>query len=210
VQWHGAATDQAGFNLAGGLLRAAPIWNQSLEGDTTYLRVSAKAFKQTVADSQNLRYTLQRDLNPRVFLAVRPAFKRNEVQKVDYRFEQIVGVGFRLVQKPKVQFAVVPMAGLVQQEKHIPTLNNKTEVAGVLETIAVPFNAMSSFTEMYLYQADLRNTDDYRMQFELRLNTQIAGPFGIQLAYTFDRENIVLGTVQQADQDFRVNFNYRF
>src|SRR5437764_1005553 len=83
-----------------------------------------------------------------------------------------------------------------------------TDLAGLLETITVPFNAMSSFTEMYLYQADLRNTDDNRMQFELRLNTQIAGPFGIQLAYLFDRENIVLGSVQQADQDFRVNFTY--
>lgn len=210
VQWHAAATDQTGFNLGGALLRVSPIWSQALDGDLTYAKVKTTGLDQIVADAQNVRYTLQRDLRPRVFMALRPAFKRNEVQGVDYRFEETVGVGFRLVQQPKAQITVVPTLGLVQQEKNIAALNNETASGGVLQTVTVAINAMSSFSQMLQYQADLQNTDDNRLQFEMRLNTQIAGPIGLQLTYLFDRENIVVAGVNSADQDLRLSFNFRF
>jgi hypothetical protein len=210
VGWHSAATKQTGFNLGGALLRVSPTWTQALDGDLTYAKVKSTGFEEVVADAQNVRYALQRDLHPRVFMAFRPAFKRNEVQKVDYRFEETVGVGFRVVQHPKAQMTVVPTLGLVQQEKNIAAVNNETVSGGVLQTVTVPINAMSSFSQMFQYQADLQNTDDNRLQFEMRLNTQIAGPIGLQLTYLFDRENVVVQGVDSIDQDLRLSFQYRF
>jgi hypothetical protein len=210
VQWHAAATDQSGFNLGGSLLRESPIWKQALDGDITYSKVTTAGIDDVVADAQNVRYALERDLHPRVFMAFRPAFKRNEVQEVDYRFEETVGVGFRVVRHPRVQMNIVPTLGLVQQEKNIEALNNKTASGGLLETVTVPISATSSFSQMFQYQADLQNTDDNRLQFEMRLNTQIAGPIGLQLTYLFDRENVVVAGVENSDQDFRLSFQYRF
>ena len=88
--------------------------------------------------------------------------------------------------------------------------NNKTAIGGVAQTLAVPLSTTSSFSQMFQYQADLQNTDDNRLQFAMRLNTQIAGPIGLQVTYLFDRENVVVAGVQNADQDLRLALQYRF
>ena len=223
LTFQNGTTDQKGINLRGAAIRLTPgsAWAQQVDADLSYMTVSGPGFEQTVADNNSVRYLLRRQLTPRTFLAIRPAFKRNTVQGVDYRLEEIVGVGFVLAPHARLGLTVIPVAGSVQQEKNIPGIDKKTLTAGVTQTGTIILRQRridpatnqpaepddsSKIEQQFLYLTDVRNSEDRRLQAQVALENPIAGAFFVDFIYSVDHENLVLGGLEGTDQRLQVNF----
>jgi hypothetical protein len=208
-----STADTHSINLMGSLVRVKPgsPWAQQVDGTVAYTRVEAGGFKQTVADSTDLKYLLRRQLAKRTALLIRPAYKRNTVQKVDYRVEELVGLEFVAATGRVGSLTFIPVGGAVQEEKNIPGFEKKTATVGGIQTATLTLRSAnpedsSAITEQLLYLPDLRNTEDYRVNFVVTLSNPIAGPFFVDVSYNFDREQVVQPGVDPTDQKVQVNF----
>lgn len=219
-QWHGGGTvgltlqtgvsDQVGVSVEAGVFRLWPRWSTALEASYSYAHVKVGAVEQTVANSQNHRLLVRRTLTPRTFLLFRPSYKRNTVQQVDYRLEELAGVGIVLAHDHGLTLNAVPVIGAVQQRKHIPAVDGATGTGGFLESAQYSINRAWSLEQFFLYLRDFTSGDDHRLQFSVKLNGAIRGPVGLQLSYTVDRENVVLDASEKADQRIVASVSLRF
>jgi hypothetical protein len=209
--WHGGVTaglslqsgvsDQVGINLGGALFRQwGEDWTGVLEVSYAFANVKFGAVEQTVANVQNHRILARRALTPRTFLLFRPSYKRNTVQQVDYRVEELAGVGFRVVHHEGFTVNAVPVIGAVQQRKNIPAVDGATGTAGFFQSADYRIGPAWSFQQFFLYLRDFTEGDDHRVQVGAEIAGAIKGPVGMKLTYTFDRENVVLDASEKGDQ----------
>jgi uncharacterized protein DUF481 len=204
---------QFGLNLSGGVLRRSPTLNLALDGDETYAIVEVQGVDQTVADAQNLKFTLQRPLTPRTFLMFRPAYKRNSVQSIDYRFEELAGAGFRLADTDTdgpFFVDVVGVGGAVQQHKNIPAVDGGHAAGGFYENVNYEARDRWRFDHFFLYLRQFKAREDYRLQVSNSLTVQMFKHVGLNASYSFDHENVVLAGEHHDDRRFAVSLNFTF
>lgn len=219
-QWHGGVmlgltlqsgvSDQRGVNLGGALFRRWGDWGAVLELSYSYADVKFGAVEQTVANVQNHRILARRTLTPRTFLLFRPSYKRNTVQQVDYRLEELGGVGVRLVHHKGFTLNAVPVIGAVQQRKNIPAVDGATGTGGIFQSAEYTITKVWSFQQFFLYLRDFRSDNDSRVQVNAQVNGKIRGPVGLTLTYTFDRENVVVDASEKGDQRLVAGVNVTF
>jgi hypothetical protein len=208
--WHGGVmvgltlqsgvSDSRGLNVGAALFRK---WGEDLSGvlELSYAYASVKFgdIEQTVANVQNHRILVRRELTPRMFLLFRPSYKRNTVQQVDYRVEELGGLGFRVVHHEGLTINAVPVIGAVQQRKNIPAVDGATGTAGFLESAEYQIGPKWAFSQFFLYLRDFTEGDDHRVQVAADITGAIRGPVGVKISYTFDRENVVLDASEKGD-----------
>lgn len=221
VRWQGNAavsvsiqsgvTDQRSVSVNGEAFRAAVDgWSYSLQGDHTYASVKLGETFQTVAESQNARFTAQRALTDVLYFVIRPAFKRNEVQAVDYRFEGLAGLGAQLSKNRRVMFDVLGVGGFISQDKNVESVDGTHPVAGVVQTSQVVISPMWRLSELALFLRPFGAGDDYRMQFQTSLVGTIVGPLALNVSYNMDRENVVLGGNEKVDRRLTMGVQLNF
>lgn len=210
VSLQSGVTDQRMVNITGEAFRRAPGWSYSIQADHTYASVKLDEEFQAVADSQNARFTAERDLNETLYFVVRPAFKRNEIQAVDYRVEGLVGLGAKLSQNPRAVFDVLGVGGVISQQKNVPEVDGTNPVVGVVQTSQFVFSPTWRLSEMALILRPFNASDDYRLQFQTTLVGAIAGPLSLNVSFSLDRENVVLGGNENADRRFMVGVQVNF
>jgi hypothetical protein len=220
VRWQGNAvvsialqagvSDQRTLSISADAFRRSPGgWSFAFQADHTHASFKIGEEFQTVADSQNARFTAERDLTEVVYFVIRPAFKRNEVQGVDHRYEGLVGLGARLLRTPRALIDVLGAAGFVNQEKGVPEVDGTDGVAGVVQTSQFVLSSMWRLSELALYLRPF-DSNDYRMQFQTSLVGAIAGPLALSVAYSMDRENIVLGGSETTDRKLTIGVQVNF
>ena len=191
-------TDQTTFALNGSIELIKPQLTYSVDGDYTFGKVKGDGFDETVADEQRLSETVRRNLTKRTYVAVRPAFKRNKVQSIDYQFEELVGYGIILAEGPRGSLHLMPIGGAVQQKKNVPGFDGGTATAGVLQISAYKFNDVWRWQETFLFMQNFKHHDDYRSQFDAALRGKIYGPFALQIKFSNERDNVVADTENKA------------
>jgi hypothetical protein len=211
VALQAGVTDQRSISLSGAAFRRSPgSWSVAIEGDHTHVSVKIGEAFLTVADSQNARVTLERDLTEVLYFVIRPAFKRNEVQAVDYRFEGLLGLGVRLLRNPRAQIDVLGAGGVVSQDKNVPAVDGTDGVAGVVQTSQFALGPMWRLSELALFLRPVDGGDDYRMQFQTSLTGAIAGPLALSVSYVMDHENVVLGGSESTDRRLSIGVQVNF
>lgn len=217
IRWQGSVnasvsiqsgvSDTRSYSLGADAFRRNPgAWSVSIQADHNHASFKIGPDFTTVADSQNVRFTAERDLNEVLYFVLRPAYKRNEIQGVEYRFEGLAGLGARLLRQPRAQFDVLGVGGFVNQDKNVEAVNGASGVGGVVQTAMFVITPTWRAQEMALYLKPFDN-DDYRMQFQVALNGQIVGPIGLNLSYSMDRENIVIGSSEKTDRRLTVGLS---
>jgi hypothetical protein len=231
AQWEGSATvsvalqsgvsDSRTLAIAGDATRAvAGGWSVNLQGDHTHASFKIGEDFTTVADSQNVRLSIGRDLNEIVYLVVRPAYKRNEVQGVDHRLEGLAGLGVRVLRGARARLDVLGVGGVIDQDKNVPEVDGTDGVAGVVQTsrfiLATTVDPDTQrpvptwqLSEVAMYLKPF-SSDDYRMQFQAALTGTIAGPLALSISYSMDRENIVLGSSENTDRRLNIGVQFNF
>jgi hypothetical protein len=236
IQWHGdltmsvmlqnGVTNQRQFSLSGGAFRRNPddnalTWSYGLQGDYTFASVEIEDVFQSVADSQNIRFTAERQLSERLYFVLRPAAKRNEIQGVEYRVEELGGLGVEVHESKAAEFDVIGVIGGVQEEKGIPESDGGSFAAGAIQTSEFGLPRGWRISQMFLYLAPFDDADDYRMQLHASITGAIfrrvdpkteavTKQLGMQLSYDIDRENLVVTSTGQADRKFMVGLQLTF
>lgn len=222
VKWHGmvgfsaavqsGVTDQRTVTVNGEVFKPSEGkgWGYSLQGDDLYSSVKIGPDFQTVANAQTLRFTAERELTDILYFVVRPAYKRNTIQAVDYRLEGLVGVGAELSRSKRAQFDVLGVTGFISQEKNVEEVDGTHPAAGIVQTAQIALNKVWRLSEMGLYLRPFGAGEDYRLQFQVVLTGQIVGPLSLNTSFSVDRENVVLGTSANADRRFSVGVQLAF
>jgi len=222
VKWSGMAglsaavqsgvTDQRTVTVNGEVFKPSEGrgWGYSLQGDHLYSSVKIGPDFQTVANAQTVRFTSERQLTDVLYFVVRPAYKRNTIQAVDYRFEGLVGLGAQLSKSRRAQFDVLGVTGFISQDKNVDEVDGTHPAAGIVQTSQVALNKVWRMSEMVLYLRPFGAGADYRLQFQVGLTGQIVGPLALNTSFSIDRENVVLGSSANADRRFSVGVQLTF
>jgi hypothetical protein len=210
VALSGGVSDQRTISLSSEAFRRAEGWSYAVQGDHTHASVKFGEDFVTVADSQNARFTAERDLSEVLYFVIRPAFKRNEVQAVDYRFEGLMGLGVRALRTPRAQLDILGASGFVSQDKNVPAVDGTSAVGGLVQTSQFVLSERWRLTQLALFLSPFNDSNDYRMQFQSALTGAIAGPLALSVSYNMDRENIVLGGNETTDRRLSVGVQINF
>lgn len=212
VSVQSGVTDQRMVNVTGEVFKPAEgrAWGYSLQGDHLYSSVKLGPDFTTVADAQNVRFTAERELTDILYLVARPAYKRNEIQAVDYRFEGLAGVGAQLSTDRRIRFDVLGIGGFISQQKNVPEVDGTHPAAGVVQTGQVALNSVWRVSEMALFLRPFGAGEDYRLQFQTAITGTIVGPLALNASFSVDRENVVLGASANADRRLSIGLQVNF
>ena len=190
-------TTMVSFN--GALELVKPNVSYSFDGDYTHMTLTPKGSSSvTLTDAQHLNFTLARDLTSRTYLALRSGFKRDKQQSIDYQFEELAGFGIILAQHARGTLHVVPLAGVIRQEKNIAAVDGTSGTGGVLQLSSFQLNPMWRWEESLLFMQNFKDSEDQRLQFSAGLTGVISGPFSMQLSYSTERDNLILDSTNKA------------
>lgn len=205
---HGTA-DTVSVTLLGEVLAASARRSYTLQGDHTYLKVEGPGYSQVQAHNDHLRFSYRQNFAPHMYFIAHAAYRRDEVQRVDYHFEQLAGVGFWRGNAAG-RLDVIPVFGFTQQEKNVPGLDRHSPAAGVFQQAIARLGQQWSLTQSFLYLHDFDGANDYRMQMRANLAGKITGPLGLSVAYRADHENIVIAGSDSTNQGLSVGLQFQF
>jgi hypothetical protein len=226
LSWQAAAIDQFTIGFAANISKLTPRWSYFIQADYTYGTVTVGGVEQRVADSQHVRFLAERTLTPRTYLLLRPAFKRNELQGVDFQFEELVGYGLRVVTSDRTRLNLVPIGGAIQQRKRVDGVDGHDFAAGLYQTLGYRVTSDWNLVQWFLYLQDVRQARDHRLQGSATLAGRIMGPapaagappggaargltVSLTLTYRIDRENIAFAESAENDQRLSVGVAFGF
>ncbi len=211
VSWQGGAVTSKGVDFSGSATHVdTDAWSHAIEGSYVYSTYEASGVTQLAADTQLFQYLLERALTSRVFVAVRPAFKRNKILAVDHRVEGLFGLGIRVVNRDRARINIVPIAGYVNQQKNLTAVDGNSPTYGVLESVNLQINPVWSVSQDTLFLGNSVDSDDYRTLLRASVVGVIAGPLSAKFSYTFDHENLVFGSGNNADQRMSFGLQVNF
>jgi hypothetical protein len=206
LSWQAGAIDQLNIGLAADVSRRTPQWSYYIQADYAYGTVTTGGVRQRVTDVQHTRFIAERTLTPRTFLLIWPAFKRNELQGIDYQSEELAGYGLRLPASDRIRLHLVPVGGDIQQSKRVDTVDGRNFTAGLYQTLEYRVATGWNLVQWFLYLQDAGESAEYRLQGTAMLQGKIIGaasptgahfgttPSGVTvsltLTYRIDHENI--------------------
>ena len=215
IMLQNGVTDQRQIAMSGESFRQIPeghpdAWKYAIQGDYTYASVKIGDAFTAVADSQRLSFTAEREMTEHLFFVVRPAFKRNEIQGVEYRLEGLGGLGVEVHEGKFAEVDVIGVAGGVRQEKGVPEADGSSFVVGTVQTSQWALAQGWGLRQMLLYLQPLDDSDDYRLQLQTALTGAITRHLAVSIGYDFDRENLVIGASRRADRRLSVGVQLTF
>lgn len=220
VAWASSTQSQTVVSLQADATRTSERTVHTINFEENFGRVTFNGQTGTVADSQNLRYLTRYNPRPdsRIYYIVRPSYTRNAIQAVDYRFEELFGVGFQAAKSEKFKLDLIPAAGGVQQHKNVPEVDGSHFAAGLYESAAgtlvnkvVDKQLQQSWSwNQFLLRLSDAGSADYRLQFQAQLQGTILPHLSLTLGYEFDRENTVLEGTQANDQRMTMGLRIQY
>lgn len=207
--WQAGTADTVSVTLLGELVAASARRSYTLQGDHTYLKVEGPGYSLVQAHNEHLRFSYRQNFRPHMYFIGHLAYRRDEVQRVDYHFEQLAGVGF-WTGSAAGRIDVIPVFGFTQQEKNVPGLDRNSAAAGVFQQAIGRLGPQWSLTQSFLYLHDFDGENDYRMQVRANLAGKIAGPLALSVTYMADHENIVIVGSDSTNQRLSVGLQLQF
>ena len=222
VMWMSSTQSQTAISLQADATGTGTHWIHAIAGEENFVRVSFGGQSSTVSDSQSLRYLARYSKNKdaRVYYIVRPSYKRNATQSVDYRFEELFGVGFVAQKSKKFNLDLIPAAGGVQQKKNIEAIDGGHFAGGIYQNASGSIvdkrdpatqqvSQSWSWSQFLLFLRE-QGSEDYRLQFQGQVQGTIIPHLSLTVMYQFDKENIVLEGNQENDQRVTIGLRIQY
>ncbi|MBM3778932.1 MAG: DUF481 domain-containing protein [Acidimicrobiia bacterium] len=146
--------------------------------------------RTTVADHMDAHLGVEHDYGERWVLMARTEALRDRIQRIDYRFTQILGVGPQL-RKGRLHFRIVPGVQLLGHDKNVAGENGFNFNYGFFQDATVAINAGWSLSESLFASRDVSDSGDYFLSFSTSLTGAITRRLGIQFAYVHTYESLL-------------------
>jgi putative salt-induced outer membrane protein YdiY len=187
----GLAGSTLGAQINLGLARMGARGALTLDGNLSYWRREPDS---AAANQWGLSLGGRRMLAARWVLLGRSQFEVNHVQYLQYRSTTIAGLGYFIVQSPRVSLLFAPGLGYGKSEQTaygrvlsfaagIPA-SVEGPITGVHDMLTVPLTPMLSFQQDMHYFWSLRASTPYRQaEFNARLLGMMSAHFGLSVAF---------------------------
>jgi len=126
-------------------------------------------------------------------------YDRNRFANIGRRFEEGVGLGYALIDRPQHRLTTELGSQLVQQE-NLEKVSDTFLAGRAAEVYRFTFKENSYFEERLEYLPNLETTEDYRMNGEANLVAPLSRHLAIKLGYIVRFDNLPEVGVQKTDR----------
>lgn len=152
---------------------------------------------------------LRHDLAPRVYLQANTRYLADAVARIDRELEQSVGVGWRLVDSPKVRATVTPSATLQNQEIANQVSRWNTN-ATLFQDFRFKINERFTFYEEADFSVSPEDREDYQVRFNARLEAKLSSAIAADLRYELDIDSTISSTSERSQSRVLFTLGLRF
>jgi hypothetical protein len=182
--------DTHGVNVSAFTERASPSDAVSLTGTYAYQRTLPAT---AGANNGSLTLAYNRPLNKELTLLSRTSYAKDEVQRIDFRFTNLNGIGFIPIKTKKVHLSLVPGAGFTTSRYDISSpqlaalfagVKNDAVGYGFFDYLSVSFIPTLTFSQTFLHLHSFTDTGQYVSQSLLALVGMVSPKIGLSISFT--------------------------
>jgi hypothetical protein len=126
----------------------------------------------TVANAIRGNWTYNRDLTPGFFLSTLNSYEHDQFQLLNLRFVAGAGAGYNVIKKERTTLAL-SAGGDYEHEAFSQGLARSSAEANFGDELSHKFSGVTSVTQSFRYFANLSDTGQYRVNFDLGTVTAI-------------------------------------
>jgi hypothetical protein len=179
-----------GVNLAGYTERTTQKDAVALIGNYVYQRTEPAG---TAANNGSLTLAYNRPLNQRYTLLSRSTYLTNTIERINYRFTNLDGVGFLPVETKKVKLTIAPGVGFttISRNESNPILaalfaNVKNDALGygVFDSLVVTFMPTLTLNQTFAHLHSVQDSGQYVSQFQCSLVGLVSPRVGLSITFS--------------------------
>jgi putative salt-induced outer membrane protein YdiY len=183
-------------------------------------------YEETTSDRYDGLFRWRHELGPRTFSQLQSSYTKDRVKLIDDNAEQNVGVGYRILQKPRHSGSIG--VGVTAQYRRAVGVESGTNYLGELfEDYSYRLTGRLTITQdaSILYSPDERSryvstgqgfipTDDsatnYRLRFNSALQGKVSERVSLNLRFEYEFDNAILDPKAKVDQRLTTSIGYGF
>ena len=178
------ASVQAGFSLQ----HSSKDDAFELSGNYTYVDVQPGGVvtERTAVDLESSWL-----LTPRTYLITRTSFSNDKVKNIDNSFTELLGVGRKIVNKPRFRFDVVGGGVLLRESKDTKFDDTYQPQVGAMESFVFSFTARASLAHQLIYRQGVREREIWSIESSTGLQGALTSRLSINLNLTWNHDNLL-------------------
>lgn len=144
----------------------------------------------TVADRLDANIGIEHNFGDTLVMMVRTQGVRDPIAQIDYRIEQLFGLGARLG-TGRVRVRIIPGFSVLSHDKNIATENGFNTNYGFYQDTVVTMTPAWTFRQFILASRDVSDQNDHVISASAQLTGAITRRLGIQLSYQYSFESLL-------------------
>ena len=142
-------------------------------------------------------------------LMFRSRFVTDEVQQIEYRFEQQVGFGAKL-EDGRVGVRIVPGLAFLNQDKNVVAEFGFDVYYGIFEDLTVRLTDTWTLDERFYFRRDFSDINDYVIESRVNLTGKVTQTISVQLSFEHNHESLLalkeVSRYQKFSAGIQINF----
>lgn len=194
-----AATAQRSFGRSG----------FQLTGDLDYAEVRSQAGNQIVRNDQLVHALIDHPLSPPFFFATRSSWERDKVKGLDYRLQQLAGIGLQFSPGRNSRVRLIPGVSVLHEEK--ASIDSGFDAgAGFYQTLNWRLGPVWAINQWAALRRDFDQANDVHFAADIALTGLLFRRLGLRFEYEVDHETILAGGVEQTRHDLTAGLQINF
>jgi hypothetical protein len=174
--------------LAVSLRHTSPDDSISLSGTVAYVDTEPIG---RVSEAVATDFEYSRVMTPRTYIVSSTTFRRDVVRNIDNSFAELAGVGFKVVQRPRLRFDVVVGGALLRESKGTKYDNRFEPQAGVMEAFVFQISPRASVSHRVVYRAGLRESEVWNLESYTGVQAAITSRLSLVSGLTWNHDNVL-------------------
>jgi len=163
----------------------------------------------TATDRMQAGVRLRRDLSSRYFVQANSRYLADAVARIDRELEQSIGLGWRLLDSPKLRATVTPSA-TIQNQELAGQLSRWEYHAKVFQDFRFRINDRFTFYEEADFSMSPENQRDYQASFNARLEAKLTTTVAADMRYELELDNTITSTTERTQSRVLFTLGLRF
>lgn len=136
-------------------------------------------------------------------------FDRNRFANIDRRFEEGLGLGYTLVERPQHRLTT-ELGGQFVQQRNLDDVSDEFLAGRVAELYRYTFRENAYFEERFEYLPNLETNEDYRVNGEVSLVAPLSRRLSLKLGYVVRFDNLPEPGAEKTDRFFTSGLQLAF
>ncbi|MBM3854321.1 MAG: DUF481 domain-containing protein [Verrucomicrobia bacterium] len=177
---------QSTMQVTGTLVRMTPHNAFTLQGTYGHARFEPAG---TVMNNHSAEGTYTQVFAPKWYWLTRATYKVDKISLIDHAFEQVLGVGHKVIDNKGTTLDLIPGISLVNDRKGTRWDDEWVTSVGVLENFEHPFSPTVSLQQRFKYRVGVNDSEVWAITAHLGLVSQITTHTSFNVGITYTNDN---------------------